>query len=157
MHCTVREVAPLNLQGNEWRIRWQFLLCALRIRNTRTAEGRRDSDSDGYCCLGEELYSQCSSCWLIWMTGRGQRGGVRLEALSVLGEVLSPPWLSSLQEPSLFWREVVNNSGWLQSEKEWLLLRCPNSGQKQLCISFTLRYGLHYARHHCISLPIACI
>lgn len=122
VHCTVREVAPLNLQDNEWRIRWQFLLCTLRLRNMRTAEGRRDSDSDGYSCLGEEHYSQCSSSWLIWMTGRGQRGGVRQEALSVLGEVLSLSWLSGPQRPSLFWREVVNKSGWVQSAKEWLLL-----------------------------------
>lgn len=111
-HCTVREVAPPNLRGNEWRIRWQFLLRTLRIRNMRTAEGRRDSDSDGYSCLREEHYSHCSYSWLIWMTVRGQSGGVRQEALSVLGEVLSAPRLSSPQRPSLFWREVVNNGGW---------------------------------------------
>lgn len=137
-------MAPLNLQGNEWRIRWQFLLCALRIKNMRTAEGRRESDSDGYSCLREERYSQCSSNWLIWMTGRGWSGGVRLEALSALCEALSHPWLSRQQRRGLFWKEVVRKSGWVQSEKEWLLLRGPKTAMHFI---YFIYYGLLYAKH----------
>lgn len=127
VHCTVREVAPLNLWGNEWRIRWQFLLCALRIKNIRTGGGGRSSDSDGYSCLGEKHHSQCSSNWLIRMTGRGWSGGVRPEALSEQGEVWSHPWLSSQQRPGLFWKGVVNKSGWVQSGNERLLLWSPTT------------------------------
>lgn len=101
MHGTVREVASVNLYGNEWGIKKGNSRSVLWALGT-CAQQEVTRQWSWWISLSSRESSQCSFCWLIWVTGRGQSGGARLDALSGLGEVLSLPWLPNLPGPCCF-------------------------------------------------------